>query len=950
MRLTPLLASLAFLLGATVAAAQPAAQASLSAPRLEYRVRTLDNGLTVYSMPDPSTATVTVQVWYSVGAKDDPQGRSGFAHLFEHILSRKTVNMPLGSMARLTEDIGGTRNASTAPDYTNYYETVPAAYLETMLWTHAERMARPVVDEAVFRAEREIVKEELRQRVLATPYGRLQRFVLFDNAFDRHPYRRPGIGSIEELDAATIDDARAFHEAYYRPDTATLVVSGNFDPAQLDAWVDRYFGPIARPAEPVRRYAAEPDPRRTRARQVTAYAPNVPLPAIVWSYQAPGASHPDAAALEVMDAILSQGRSSRLYRSLVYDRQVAASASTVFWQLKDASVYAPFVTVAGGKSAEEAEAALQAEISRMRSTLPTAAELAEAKTELIASQLRQRETASGRAFLLGDAVMTAGDPSLPDRRLADIQAVTARDVRRVARRWLNDAGRVSIRYFDESERPQGEADSWANPVPMPTYLTVPPATRPPNQLAEESVREQPPAPQATVPTRRPAVQERTLANGLRVVVARSSDVPLATMTLSAGGGSATDPEAKPGLATIATNVMMRGSLTRSATDIAAATERLGAVLGGGAGPDSASLFISAPTAVLDAAGEILADVAINPAFLEEEIERARKEALDANSVAMKQPGYVAGLVSARAVYGGAPYGAPSSGVEASLRALTRDDAAGWSRTWWRPENTTLVISGGVDAQAGFALAERLFGSWRGEGAAAQAPSERAGQARPPRVIVVDMPGAGQAAVVAALRGPSRSDPDFFPLSVANAVLGGGSNGRLFQEVRAKRGLSYGAYSALSQRRDEGTVTASAQTKNESAVEVAELFLAEIARIASEPVDAETIARRRAFLTGAFARQIETSTGLGAYLSALSAYGIGVGEIETFAASVDAVDAATAARVARERLAVDQAAIVIVGDAKAFIEGARAKWPDLVLIPADRLDLARADLRAETPAR
>ena len=234
--------------GVAVIAAQPLAAQdtapTVAAPPIEFTQWQLANGLTVIALPDPTTGNVTTSVWYDVGSKNDPEGRSGFAHLFEHILSRKTENMPYNMINRLTEDVGGQRNASTGEDRTNYYETVPAEYLETMLWTHAERMARPVVDTEVFERERSIVKEELRQRVMAPPYGIMQRFVLSENAYDVLPQRRSGIGSIEQLDSATLDDARAFHQAYYGPDTATLIVAGNFDLARLRTLVDQYFGGI----------------------------------------------------------------------------------------------------------------------------------------------------------------------------------------------------------------------------------------------------------------------------------------------------------------------------------------------------------------------------------------------------------------------------------------------------------------------------------------------------------------------------------------------------------------------------------------------------------------------------------------------------------------------------------------------------------------------------------
>ena len=217
---------------------------------------------------DRTTPNVTVQVWYGVGSKDDPQGRSGFAHLFEHMMFKATRDLPAESFDRLTEDVGGLNNASTYDDFTNYYEVVPANHLERLIWAEGERMGSLVIDEANFKSERDVVKEELRQRVLASPYGRLFALYVPQATYPTHPYHRPGIGSIEELDAATIDDVRAFHEAYYRPDNAALIVVGNFDEAQLNAWIDKYFGAAEepRPADPAgdRGRAAAHGPGRLR--------------------------------------------------------------------------------------------------------------------------------------------------------------------------------------------------------------------------------------------------------------------------------------------------------------------------------------------------------------------------------------------------------------------------------------------------------------------------------------------------------------------------------------------------------------------------------------------------------------------------------------------------------------------------------------------------------------
>jgi zinc protease len=913
------------------------APASLSVPPIAFKSRTLPNGLRVYSLRDTSTPNVVVSVWYEVGSKHDPDKRSGFAHLFEHILSRKTVNMPYNMINRLTEDVGGIRNASVWYDRTNYFEIVPARYLETMLWTHAERMARPVVDAQVFETERNVVKEELRQRVLAPPYGRL-RFVLNENSWDRMPHRRPGIGSIEDLDAATLEDARAFHEAFYGPDTAALIVSGNFDEAQLNAWVDRYFGAIPARARKTSLAITEQEEPRTAPRLVDAYAPNVPLPVVGSSWRVPGSNHPDMAALAVLDGILATGENSRLYKSLVYDKQLATQITGELSDNEDGGYYAPYAILAGGKSVEEVERALAAEIERIRTQPVTAAELTEAKNEIVADSLRNRETFSGRAFELGEALVRSGDPRAADLRLAAVQKVTAADVQRVARKYLTAQSRLDFRYRNEKEKPAGVAGTWDNPVPMPRFKSVPPATRPPLALAEEAARQQPPAPGADVPVTPPAIAERKLSNGLTLVTARTGQVPLATMALVLRSGSVTDPAGKAGLAAMAAELATKGTATRSAEQIAAEIERLGAELQTSSGPDGITLSVSAPTANLEAAGRILADIAQNAAFPAAELERERKRALDALSVAMRDPGALAQMVSLPVLYGAAPYGSLPGGTPASLKALTQADLQGHYRSWWHPANAALVVSGGIDAAQASAIAERLFGNWQGQGTPPALPQARAGEARGPRTLVIDLPGAGQAAVVGAVRGIDRADPDYYNLVVANAVLGSGSTGRLFEEVRTKRALSYGAGSGMPARADDSVLTAAAQTKNETAAEVAEIFLQQFDRLGTEPVPADAIEKRKAFVTGGFNRQAETSAGFGAVLASLIQQGMSPAEATRYAAAIQGVTPDAAAKAAGRIVSSKNASVVIVGDASKFIDKLRALRPDVEVIRADQLDL------------
>lgn len=427
-----------------------AASAQTKIPQIKFRERTLPNGLRVLSVVDKSSPTVAINVWYHVGSKDDPDQRSGFAHLFEHIMFKSTKNMKAEMMDRLTEDVGGNNNAFTEDDVTVYYEIVPSNYLETLLWAEAERLSGLNVDDENFKSERDVVKEEYRQSILAPPYGKFF-YMMQQKSFAAHPYKRPTIGSIEDLDAATLENVQKFHATYYRPDNAILLVVGDFDPKQLDAWVDKYFGPIQKPDLPLPRVQTK-EAERTGEKRFTEYGANVPLPGVGITYLIPSEKSEDAPALTMTDIILSQGRSSRLYQSLVYQQQVAQSANANADLKEDAGLFELTAIVANGKKPEDAEAALRAEVKKLQDAPVSDAELEKAKNQIITSQLRQRETNNGKASALGQAAVLLGDPNRVNTDLEKLQAVTAADVQRVAKKYFTDQNRYVFIYLPESMR------------------------------------------------------------------------------------------------------------------------------------------------------------------------------------------------------------------------------------------------------------------------------------------------------------------------------------------------------------------------------------------------------------------------------------------------------------------------------------------------------------------
>jgi zinc protease len=928
----------------TLALAAPAVSAPAMAippskvPPIVYKQRTLANGLQVYESLDRTTPNVTVQMWYGVGSKNDPVGRSGFAHLFEHLMFKATRDLPAESFDRLTEDVGGLNNASTANDYTNYYEVVPANHLQRLIWAEAERMGTLVVDEANFKSERQVVEEELRQRVLAAPYGRLFTLDLPQATYTTHPYHRPGIGSIDELDAATLDDVRAFHETYYRPDNAALIVVGNYDEAQLNAWVDKYFGALKNPTKPIPRVTAV-EPPRTKPGVYDAYGPNVPLPAVAITWLSVKASDPDAPALKVLDQLLSGGKSSRLYDALVYEKQIAAEVYSNADLPAQPGNFAVGAIMASGHSIDEGEKALLAEVQRLRDAPPTAAELDSAKNQLIAGKLRERETIDGRGFALGYALRIDGDAAKANTELADLQAVTAADVQRVAKKYLDPNLRMTIRYRPESARPKGEAPV-RPPEPPKTVTTY---TGPVFTLAPEGQRQAPPPVGPPVAPVLPKPAEKTLANGLRVIVARSSDLPLVSANLTIKTGGWADPAGLSGVADMTADMLTEGTKTRSARDIARQSEALGANLESSAGLEASSVALNVMPDKLAAGMTIMADVTRNPAFAAEELDRDRAQTLDGLRVAYQEPGQVSAYAAAPVVFAGTPFGHVPNGTPGSIARVKPADLSAMHAAWYRPDNAILVMTGDITPEQGFALAEQAFGSWA-KPVTPLAPAPTITPQMKPRAIVIDLPGTGQAAVNLAKPSIARNDPDYYSGIVANTLLGGGYSSRLNLEIRVKRGLSYGASSALSANRTTGSFRAAAQTKNETAPQVLDLIVEQMKALGTAPASTDELNARKSNLIGSFGRNLATTGGLANTLGALALYGVPLDEITRYTSRVEAVTPAQVQAFAARVLDPAKASVIIAGDAKTFAAALKAKRPDVEVIPVDQLDLDKPSLR------
>jgi len=433
-------------------ALDPSAGAAVRPPKLDYSMITLENGLKVVFLEDHSTPIVHAEIWYHVGSKNERPGRTGFAHLFEHMMFKGSKNVEPEGHPSWISSIGGQSNAYTNEDVTVFWQTVPAQYLPLVLWLEADRMASLRIEDKVFQTEREVVKEERRMRVESQPYGRLNEIV-YEQAFTVHPYRHPTIGSMKDLEAASIEDVREFFRTYYVPNNATLVLVGDFDTTEATALVKQYLGRIPRSAKPVPRDIPK-EPPQTKERRVTLEE-SWPLPAVVVAHHITFDGHPDSYPLHIASKVLSDGQSSRIYRRLVYEEQLALAAFGGGNIIEDPNLFFAVAIVQPGKSPEDAVNALNEELDRLMREPISAGELQQAKNQFARDYILGRESNKDKASQLGHAAVIHDDITTADGEFDIFMNTTAADVQRVARTYFRPENRLVLTIMPAGAAPGG---------------------------------------------------------------------------------------------------------------------------------------------------------------------------------------------------------------------------------------------------------------------------------------------------------------------------------------------------------------------------------------------------------------------------------------------------------------------------------------------------------------
>ena len=894
-------------------AARPAASA---VPKVEFEKYTLPNGLQVILHVDRKLPIVHVNQWFHVGSKNEKPGRTGFAHLFEHMMFQGSKNVP-GEYFTIAEQAGanvqeGGVNGTTDNDRTNYFATVPSGNLEALLWLESDRLATllDVTDEKKLDNQRDVVKNERRQGLENQPYGRWLD-ILFDQLFPKgHPYNWPVIGSMEDLSAASLDDVKEFFRRYYTPNNLSLVIAGDFDPAQTKQWIEKYFGGL--PPGPALDRPARWIPLLTSER-VVEVADRVPQERTYMVWPGPEFFAADDAALNMASRILTDGLSSRLNKALVYDKPLCTAVNSFTLTSEIAGGMVIQVTARPEASLPDIERIVTEQIAQLAKTGPTLAELDRARTKQefeFISGLERIGGFGGKADLLNQYNVYLGEPGNFDADMARYRKLTPGDVRAAVDRWLNTRNRLLIRFHPEK------------------------SGRPSESTVDRS--KQPPFGQDR-PFKAPDVQTTKLENGLELFVVERSDLPKVAMTFVTRAGTVSDPAGKDGLASMVIRTIDMGTKTRKALDIENAFGDLGVTLAGAPGRESSTLSFEVLKRNLGPAIAIAGDVIQNPTFPATEVDREKKRQLDALAQTEKNGPAIASRVRAILAFGADhPYGRPAAGLPRTVQTIASDDLAAFHKDRWKPGSSAIVLVGGVTLAEATALVKQHFGTWSG-GAAAPVTIPAPRPAPTGKIYLVDRQDSAQTAVQQYLPAPRRDTTDYYPLLLADAVWGGGGFGtRLNLNLREDKGYSYGVFSQLALFREAGTWIAAGGVQTDKTKESVVEFDKEIKALGGgKPISQQEFTNARLTKTRGYAQQFESYQRVAGQIAELWSDGLPTSELqreydETAKATLDATLAA-----AKKYALPERAAIVLVGDRSKIEAGLRdLKIGDVVIVDSE----------------
>lgn len=863
---------------------------------IPYELFVLDNGLTLIVHEDHKAPVVSVNIWYHVGSKNEQPGQTGFAHLFEHLMFQGSENFD-GEYIESLQQIGATDlNGTTWFDRTNYFQTVPKTALDRVLWLESDRMGHLLgaIDQAKLDEQRGVVQNEKRQGE-NQPYDKVWQHLLKQLYTDGHPYSWETIGSMKDLEAASLEDVQEWFRTYYGPNNAVLAVAGDVETAKVLERVKHYFGdippgpPLVKLEEWVPRHSSE---RRERIED------RVSQERLYMAWTSPRWGTRAASDLELALHIIGGDKNSRLYKRLVYEDQIATDVEMGAYNLEIAGLTYLQASAKVGVDLAIIEKAAKEEIQRFIDRGPTAKELERVQTQYRASFLRGIERVGGfggKSGVLAENMVYGGSPDRYQRKLDYIADASRADLQTVVGEWLGENAYIAEVY------------------PHPAMTAAPAGAD----------RSKPPEPAGFPSGEFPEFDRVTLTNGLDVLVAQRTAIPLVNLTLILNAGFAADQFAQPGTAAMTMAMLDEGTAKRSALEISEELALLGAELSSGADLDTSMVSLSALRENLDDSLAIFADVVLNPVFPPNDLDRLRAQYLALVRQEKTRPTSMALRVLPKLIYGeGHAYAQPltGSGTEDSIRAITRADLQQYHDTWFRPNNATLLVVGDITTAEITAKLEELFKTWE----PADVPVknidtvERRAQNA---VYIVDKPGAEQSIIFAGEVAPPKSNPDEIAIQVMNDILGGNFSSRINMNLREDKSWSYGARSMIMDAEGQRPFLVYAPVQTDKTSESMREILAELTAINGDrPPTEDELARAKSSKTLSLPGRWETNRAVLRSMGEIVRFGLADDYWDTYADEVNALGIDDIARAASEVVAPDDLVWVVVGDREKIESG------------------------------
>ena len=900
LRRTILAASIAVFSAASAYAAdvKPVAKADIAIPDIAYKKFVLKNGLTLLVHEDHKTPVVAINTWYHVGSKNEKPGKTGFAHLFEHLMFSGSDNFNQTYLNAL-QRIGATDlNGTTNPDRTNYFQNVPTSMLDYALFAESDRMGHllGVLDQKKLDLQRGVVQNEKRQGE-NQPYG-VTRQLLTENTWPvGHPYSWTTIGSMADLDAASMADVTDWFKTNYGPNNTTLVLSGDITPEEALKKVEQYYGDI--PAGPPLAKHSEWIAKRTGTHRSTVQD-RVPQARIYRVWNVPGAKSATEPLLDLGAYVLGEGKTSRLYKRLVYKEQLATSVATSNSTSEIAGQFYMVLTARPGADSGKMERQADEELQALLKSGPTAAELEIAKTKILAQYTRIVERVGGfggKSDLLASCQTYTGNPDCYKDYLKAVKAATPASVKQAMNAWLADG------------------DFVLDVQPFPTnYATT-----------AKLDRSKPPALGKAESLNLPAMQKATLSNGLKVVLAERHAAPVVNLSLIVDAGYSSDSHELPGVASLTLAMLDEGTQKRNAAKISEEVESLGAQISSYNNLDGSFVQLNALKATLPQALNVYADVVLHPAFEQKELDRLRKDQLAAIAREKTNPSAMALRVIPGLIYGKQhAYGLPlsGSGNEQSVLRITRDDLVKYHQSWFKPNNATLLVVGDTTLAEVVPQLEKAFGGWK----AGDVPKKNIAQVAQPQktsVYLMDKPGAQQSTIYAVQLAPPRNAPEAVQLGVVNNIFGGNFGSRINMNLREDKHWSYGVRSSVLPARSQGLYLSTSPVQADKTKEALQELVREYGDIAgAKPITEAELKEAQDNSTLSLPGSFETASQLGGAYSTILQYQLPEDYYNTFTNKITAMTPADANALARRVIEPGKLVWVVVGDVKKIEAGVR----------------------------